>query len=111
VRRSRSKRRSSDGVRAVNQDWTRTDVFVVSVCIAFGILFIVSIFQLTAIQTRVLAEHGWLAFAKRKVKGRDVYWYGLSVGQRLRLWLGFGLFLALVLMALVKVGIEFAARG
>ena len=95
----------------MNQDWTRTDYFVVSALIAFGILFIISIFQATAIQTRILAEHGWLAFAKRKVKARDVYWYGLSVGQRFRLWLGWGLFLAFVLIALLKVAIESAARG
>jgi hypothetical protein len=69
------------------------------IIIIFVALFITSILQGSAIQTRLIKLYGWRAFfgGRLPVRLYDVYWRNLSISQRIRLWLGIILFFALIL--------------
>jgi hypothetical protein len=55
-------------------------------------LFLVTIFQATAIQLDLISDHGFWTLGSKMRRGeirvRDVYWRDLSIRQRLLLWPG-----------------------
>jgi hypothetical protein len=71
-------------------------------------LFAVSVIQLTAIQDRIIGERGWKAL--QHVRFLDVYWRDLSVAQRIRLWLGLGIFMAVILYFAISDLVRWVSR-
>ena len=71
--------------------------------IAFLALFVLSIIQLSLIQIRMIAEHGIVGLIKRKHSVKEDYWLNLTVGQRFRLWLGFGVFVLLWVSLVIRL--------
>jgi hypothetical protein len=66
----------------------------------FVLLFIVSILQLSAIQSRIIKTRGWKAFGQRQgISIKTTYWNDLNTVQKIRLWSGLVIFIGVMLFA------------